>query len=264
MNLFFSQCPNLVQTHVKEFYLLSCVHVQLKNSNDVAFSIYCDGDFRTNQYAGEDESTRAPRYSGVQYQLDSTGIDSFEGQVVGMFEYLATGATKRLYVLINRFQLVGPSHFSRPSHFSSRCIPQRLVQYHKVGQQVTTDCISIDFVQAPLFYVPALDKQMDIADIGEVSDRKQFFYVILQGKVLCQSIMHYADYLNRNNSKFCNRLRKDKKKNMNFDPFITVEDMNYLKNLLNVTRNIKPYDSDVLEDYEFHLEDYENDLMLEE
>ena len=105
---------------------------------------------------------------------------------------------------------------------------------------------------------------MDIADIGEVSDRRQLFYVLLQGKVFCQSIMHYEDYLNRNNSKFCNRLRKHRNKNMNFDPFITVEDMKYLKNLLNVTRNIQPYNSDVLEDFEFHLEDDENDLMLEE
>ena len=87
------------------------MHVQLKNSNDVSFSIYCDGDFRSNVYAGEEESTRAPRYSGVQYKLNSRESESLEGQVVGMFEYQARGESKRLYVLINRFQLVGQSHF---------------------------------------------------------------------------------------------------------------------------------------------------------
>lgn len=257
MNSFFSKCPHLVHTHVREFHMLSCVHVHVKNSNEVEYSIFCDGDFRTNLYAGVDEATRAPRYSGIQYKLSSTDVDVLEGQVVGMFEYQATGHTKRLYVLINRFQLVGQPQFS------SRCIPQRLVQYHKVGQQVTTDCITVDLVQAPLFYVPALDKEMDIADIGEISHRRQMFYILLHGKVFCQSIMHYEDYLKRNNNKFCDRLRKQKHTNMNFDPFLTIHDMIYLKELFNVTRNIKPYDNEVLEDYEFHIVDDEDDIMIE-
>ena len=257
MNAFFSTCPNLVQQYVKEFHMLSCVHVHLKNSKDFEYSIFCDGDFRSNLYAGVDESTRAPRYSGVQYKLNSSDDEVYEGQVVGMFVYEASRNQKRLFVLINRFQIVGSSQFS------SRSIPQRLVQYHKQGQQITTDCISVHDVQAPLFYVPALDKEMDIADIGEVGHRKQMFYVLLQGKVFCQSIMRYDDYLRRNNNKFCNRLRKHKNKNMNFDPFISIEDMKYLKELLNVSRNIKPYDSEILEDYEFHFEEDENDFLFE-
>ena len=257
MNSFFSKCPNLVHSHVKEFHMLSCIHVHLKNGKDVEYSIFCDGDFRTNLYAGVDQATRAPRYSGIQYKLNSTDGDVLEGQVVGMFEYQASRCTKRLFLLINRFQLVGQSQFS------NRFIPQRLVQYHKIGQQVTTDCISVHLVQAPLFYVPALDKAMDIADIGDISQRRQMFYVLLHGKVFCQSIMQYDDYLRRNNNKFCNRLHKHQNINMNFDPFLTIDDMKYLKELLNVTRNIKPYDSEVLEDYAFDFEDDEDDFMIE-
>ena len=257
MNSFFSQCPNLVQQHVKEFHMLSCVHVHLKNSKDLEYSIFCDGDFRTNLYAGVDESTRAPRYSGVQYKLQSTHDEVLEGQVVGMFEYHAPGYRNQLFVMINRFQLVGPAQFS------SRSIPQRLVQYQKRGPQVITDCISVHLVQAPLFYVPALDKDMDITHVGEITHRRQMFYVLLQGKVNCQSIMRYDDYLRRNNNKFCNRLRKEKHKNLNFDPFISIDDMLYLKELLNVTRNIKPYDSEILEDYEFPVDEGEDNVMFE-
>jgi len=258
MNVFFSQCPNLVSTHVKEFNILSCVHVHLHDSDEIQYSIFCDGDFRTNKYAGEEEATSSPRYSGVQYKLQSSEDEVFEGLVVGMFEYKPVRDKQHLFLLINRFTLVGVTDFSK------RCLPQRLMQYHKVGPKITTDIVPIHLVQAPIFLVPALDKDMDIAGVGKASTSKQMFYLILRGKVWCSSIMKYDDYLEKNNTIFSRCFQTHKNKNINFKPYLSVEDMNYIKKYFDVHRNVKPYDSDILEDYEFNIEDDEEDVMMAE
>jgi len=84
-----------------------------------------------------------------------------EGQVVGIISFTSRRAHSRLYLLINRF--VDVSDFD----FYKRLLPQHIVQYHKVGQQVTTDVIPIANVVAPLFYVPALDKGVQIGTVGK-------------------------------------------------------------------------------------------------
>lgn len=258
MNNFFSKCTDLVFTHVKEFHILSCVHVHLSGSDEIQFSIYCDGNFQANKYAGEEESMYSPRYSGVEYKLGKDEEENYEGLVVGILEYKPEKKKRQLFLLINRFRLVGGTDFTK------RYLPQRLVQYHKVGQQVTTDVVHIDMVRAPLFLVPALDKDMDIADIGRDSANKQMFYVISQGKVWCTSIMKYVDYFHKNNTLFSNCLQKRTTKNLNFNPFLSIDDMIYIKEYLNVQRNIKPFNSDVLEDFDFNFEyDDENAMFTE-
>jgi hypothetical protein len=46
---------------------------------------------------------------------------------------------------------------------------------------------------------------------------------------------------------------------MNYNPFLTIEDMQNIKELFDVDRNIEPYDNDLVEAYDFNLDDDEDD-----
>ena len=45
---------------------------------------------------------------------------------------------------------------------------------------------------------------------------------------------------------------------LNYNPFLNVREMAKIKNQLDVLRNIKEYDHDVVEDYDFNFMDEEN------
>lgn len=250
MNTFFCKCPLLVSTHVREFYMLTCVHVHWRGNPEKDFSLYCDPSYQSMKYAGDDVSIEAPRYSGVQYKALVDCTDTHEGQVVGMISYKPRGGADCLYLLINRF--VTP-HVQ--NEYFRRSIPQRLVKYHKVGQQVTTDCVPMSQIIGPLFIVPALDYGQGFSNIGNREEVNARFYVITQSKVECSNIMEYEEYLDRNNNEFSERKGNNTPEYMNVNPFLTVTEMVNVKSMLDVYRNVEQFNSDIVEDYEFDFDD---------
>ena len=108
---FFLNCYGLVSTHVREFHLLTCVHVHLLGTEDKDFTIYCDPKFKSYSYATEQEAIGSPRYSAVQYEIDEVVGETLEGQVVGIISYTPRGAHPCLYLLINRFTEVNDQEF---------------------------------------------------------------------------------------------------------------------------------------------------------
>ena len=250
---FFSKCPFLMASHVTTFYLLKCVHVFTKGSEEKDFSIHCDADYKSMAYAGEDEEAHAPRYSGVEYTISSEGPEVYQGQVVGIISYKPRGHPKMVYLLINRFVT------ATRLEYINRALPVRLVQYECISQQVTTDCIPIGDILDPLFVVPALDKGMAMGNVCGRGDVKAKFYVYNKRHILCVPIMSYDEYLSRNNTRFSHRHGNVQVDYMNYNPFLTIEDMQNIKELFDVDRNIEPYDNDLVEAYDFNLDDDEDD-----
>jgi hypothetical protein len=253
---FFLNCHGLVATHVPDFHLLTCVHVHLHGSEDKEFTIYCDPKFKSYSYATEQEAISSPRYSAVQYHIDGME-ESLEGQVVGIISFTPRRGQPCLYLLVNRFAEVNDQDFFK------RVLPQHIVQYHKVGQQVTTDVIPISKVIAPLFYVPALDKGVDIGTVGNVRGRNAQFYVITRDKVRCTCLFEYKDYMSKNNTAFSGRREHSQYSYLNFNPYLSIEDMQHIKDIFDVDRNIDIDEDAIEEAYDFLIDTTDDDVMQE-
>jgi len=259
MNDFFAFCPDLVGRKVPRFELLSCIHVHQMGLEDKEYSIFCDAKFKSYNNVGEDVAHASPRYSALQYVLNDESRSLCEGQVVGIISYPVRNGKKNLFLLMNRFKEISDVEFFR------RKLPQHIVQYDKVGMKIVTDVIPIDNVRAPLFYVPALDKGMDIDVHSNVHGKTTMYYVIRQKKVLCSSLLTYDDYLQRNNTFYSNIRGNSSFSYLNFNPFLNVDDMLNIKRILDVGRNKSSCDSDIVEAYEFDItEDGLDEMQVDE
>lgn len=260
MNALFKKCPNLNGQQVPHFLLLSCIHVHERGQEDKDFTIYCDNSFNSMEYAGEERVTKSPRFSSILYVTDNADAEVCEGQVVAIISYKPLRSERRVYLLINRFRQVNEVELKK------RFIPQRLLQYNSTGQSIYPDCIPISNVKAPLFVVPALDKGVDIHTFGNVENRKAFYYVISQAKVKCSSILGYDNYLAKNNTFFSHRNANKSFQYLNFNPFLTIQDMLHIKEMINVQRDIPTYDNSAVEafDFEFDLDDEDANVINSE
>ena len=210
------------------------------------------------EYAGEDRVVKSPRFSSVLY-VNSTGDDQVcEGQVAGIISYKPIRKNRKVFLLINRFRQVPEIEFKK------RYLPQRLLEYDTTGHSIIPDCVPITSVKAPLFVVPALDKGVEIETFGTTEKKKAYFYVISQAKVNCNSILMYEDYLAKNNTFFSDRQVTKSKLYFNYNPFLSVQDMLDIKQLVNVQRDIVQYDSSIVEafDFDFDENDDEANVMV--
>lgn len=254
---FLSKCPGLVGTHVRDFHLLSCVHVHNSGYDEKDFSIYCDPNYKSCSYAAEQEAISSPRYSAIQYAIDENSEETMEGQVVGIISYHPRGLEQCLYLLINRFNQLNDQDFFK------RMLPQHIVQYHKVGQQVTTDVVSIANVKAPLYYVPALDMGVKIDTVGNVHGKNAMYYVITREKVACTCLFEYNDYMHFNNTVFSDRREHSNYSYLNYNPYLSIEDMHHIKEVLDVDRNIEVDEDAIEEAYDFLIDTVDGDVMQE-
>jgi hypothetical protein len=253
MNSLFMQCPELRRTHVQQFEMLKCVHVHWHGEEEIDHSLFCDPDFKSMAYAGEADAIIVPRYSGIQYKFSTLSTESVEGKIVGIVSYKPKDLGNHLFLLVNRF--CAPIE----SEYFKRALPQRLVKYHKTGAQVTTDCIPISNVTAPLFVVPSLDFDLTLADFGTRAEVNGRFYVITEAKVYCKVLRSYDKYIDENNTRFSEMRGSNENGYLNFNPFLSIHDMAYIKDALHVLRNIEEYDNDVVEDYDFNFIEEDND-----
>ena len=118
--------------------------------------------------------------------------------------------------------------------YLSRVLPNKLVQYDIVRTKITIDCIPVCNVIAPLFIVPALDKEMRMNDVGLVGDKSMMYYVLTNRVVQCLGITPYQKYLENNNTLFSNRRANASFNYFNFNPFLTVDNMQTIKATLDV------------------------------
>jgi hypothetical protein len=181
----------------------------------------------------------------------------FEGQVVGIISFTPRRGHPCLYLLINRFAEVNDHEFYK------RVLPQHIVQFHKVGQQVTTDVIPISKVLAPLFYVPALDKGIDIGTVGNVRGKNAQFYVVTRDKVRCTCLFEYKDYMIKNNTAFSGRHENSHFSYLNFNPYLSIEDMQHIKDIFDVDRNIDVDEDAIEEAYDFLIDTIDENVMQE-
>ena len=70
-----------------------------------------------------------------------------------------------------------------------------------------------------------------------------------KGKIVKKeaNIIEYDEYLARNNTKFVTTRYRSKERNMNLNCYLTVKEMNDVKDMLNVHRNIEELNDDFLE-----------------
>ena len=249
MNQFFLKCKDLRRTHVSTFQLLKCVNVHLIGVEEKEFSIHCDPSYKSMIYAGEDEELLAPRYSGIEYKLSLEEQACYQGQVVGIISYKPTGKVQQVYLLVNRFRLLSSTDYL------TRALPMRCVQYDVVHQRLTTDCIPIQYIQAPLFIVPALDKGGEFGTQTSGKVEKGTFYVISHRQVDCAMILKYDDFIRKNNTKYSNRRESKSVEYMSFNPFLSIDDMNRIKGMFDVNRKDIDYNTDIIEAYDFQIED---------
>lgn len=245
MNELLGRCRNLLSTHVTKFHLLKCLHVHNEQCEDKIFSIFCDGDNKSMCYAGENETCLAPRFSGIEYVYEHV---EYEGQVAGIISY-SINNKGYIYLLVNRFVIV-----SRDEH-KSRVLPERLVQYDSYHGLYTTDVIPIKSLLRPLFVVPALDKNMRMGDIGKKDAR---YYIIDNDTVTCKHVLKYEMYLQKNTTKFCNKFTSATFSYLNYNCYLTVEEMQSIKHMFQTQRDMTCMDDGVIEDFEFDFSDDEN------
>jgi hypothetical protein len=230
--------------------------VHEKGVHEKEFSIYCDNSFNSMEYAGEDKVVKSPRFSSVLYANNSSEVELCEGQIVAIISYKPRSSNRRVFVLINRYRQV------RENELKKRYLPQRLLGYDTTGHSINPDCIPLSSVKAPLFVVPALDKGLDIDTFGNTDKKKAFYYAISQAKVKCSSILSYDDYLLKNNTFFSDRKCSKTNEYFNFNPFLSIPDMQNIKEMLNVQREIPEYDSSVVEAFDFDFVEDDEDANV--
>ena len=208
------------------------------------------------EYAGEDRVVKSPRFSSVLYVTNTEEAEICEGQVVAIISYKPRMSNRRVCLLINRYRQVHKSDLKK------RYLPQRLLGYDTTGHSINPDCIPLSSVKAPLFVVPALDKGLDIDTFGNTEKKKAFYYAISQAKVKCSSILSYDDYLLKNNTFFSDRKCSKTNEYFNFNPFLSIPDMQNIKEMLNVQREIPEYDSSVVEAFDFDFVEDDEDVNV--
>ena len=233
INALLSNCPNLSKQNVKELSLLKCVHVFDKGVEEKLFSLHCDHESSRLKYAGEEEAVSCPRFSGVKYTVQGSNTQ-YDGQVVGIVSYkrnIADGHNQ-IFLFINRLVEVDDNIYFK------RKLPHRLMKYENIYERITTDTIHVSRICGPLFLVPALDQGMKMSDCGDSSHKKAHYYVLDEMKVKCHNIIQYVDYLDRNNTFYTSsRYRSSKQRHMNLNCYLTVTEMNMVKEMVNVHRN---------------------------
>jgi hypothetical protein len=208
------------------------------------------------EYAGEDRVMKTPRFSSVLYVTNTEEAKMCEGQVVAIISYKPRMSNARVFLLINRYRQV------QDNDLKKRYLPQRLLGYNSTGHSINPDCIPLSSVKAPLFVVPALDKGLDIETFGNLDKKKAFFYAISQAKMKCSSILSYNDYLLKNNTYFSDRICNKSKEYFNFNPFLSIPDMQNIKEMINVQREIPEYDSSVVEAFDFDFDEDDEDANV--
>jgi len=261
LNYFFNSEKMDVFKHsvVHSLTLLGCVHVSEPNESDKKWSLYCDSTFKSQTYKGEYLAKGCPRYSGVEYTVNGV---TYEGQILAIVFFYATDAhdnvSLHLKFVVARFKDSEEDARNKALGFNVRCYDkdERL-------KEVQIDVIDATQIQRPIFYVPALDFGLSITDVsvnnrGRLQSRTQrnsFFYVLSEGTVTCAEELMYNHYLERNVGKFCNTsVPQYLNPCLNFKPYMTVSEMNDLKEMLFIgveaeCRNDFEFDYDEIDDY---------------
>jgi len=70
--------------------------------------------------------------------------------------------------------------------------------------------------------------------------------------------------LKRNNTFYAHKTENSSYRYVNFNPYLNVQEMQSIKTLLDVNRNVEEHDIDYLEAFDFHIDDDDEDCMQED
>jgi len=99
--------------------------------------------------------------------------------------------------------------------------------------------------------------------LGNEVGKNAQYYVITKDKVRCTCLYEYNDYMNKNNAAFSGRRENAKLSYLNFNPYLSVEDMQHIKHIFDVDRNIDIDEEAIEEAYDFLIDAIDDDVMQE-
>ena len=178
-----------------------------------------------NAYANEDTSTQieSPRYSVLEYSTQDSS-DVCIGQVCAIIEI-----DSQILMLMSRM-------CEKPSVY--RKLPYRLMGYEINNRaEFIIDPISVENIINPCFSVPCLDQStMRFDSIGShhLKLKDQFvIYVLHPHTVLCVNIRNYEDYVKSNKRKSLYSKLSGSYKFFNFNNYLSVEEMLFIRDVIN-------------------------------
>ena len=250
--------PDFADDLAQQVKFYKCVHIYDRCNEKDNFSFYCDATFNSMNYAQEDYSDDAPRFSCLQYTEED---EVYYGQVMAIIRYDKRvrgepNLSCRLVLMMARLEM------AQDRVFENRKLPYNFMKYSRLGHRVIIDCISCDQIQGPLFYVPCLSEDMNIDSVGTVptAANVSYFYVLSKETTHCALITSYEDYLNRNNTKYSFAYQAGSGNYVNMNPFLTTEEMIAFKESVNIESGKKIFDESIVEAYDFNfMDDYNED-----
>ena len=265
LNFFLSYFKDLVHGRTKEVFILKSLLVLDRNEMEEQYQIFSDSSFTQSAYAGCHIGKKGQRYSALEY-MHPISRKCYSGQVLVIVAYskpLPDGSLKRCCILImQRF-------CTNATLTSERCLPLAVKTYakHKTDKsRYTFDCITVGHIRGPFYYVPALDYGMNISDVGcpatggRNSKNNSVFYTCSVGEVKCDYLYTYADYLKQNTSRYCNVKVRKGSRFINFNAYLTLQEMKEMKDLFFISDNVRARNEDSI-DYglDFDCDDFDMD-----
>jgi len=224
---------------VRSVCLQKCVLAYDKETREKKFPIYCDNKIGNM------------KYSFLRYQ-HATGKDKYYGQVAAIIVFTTLEDDKEIPhigFLMNRLKEAKDN--------TKRQLPCNLYQYCLNGQVAQIDAISGRHVLSPIFACPALDMGMKMTSVGKANTggksakTNNFFYVLDVDEIECNYVRTYDHYLlNKNTHVFggSHKPNVDGRRNsncFNYGAYLSVQDMQSLKEQLNVGGEIGEWDDEL-------------------
>ena len=102
-----------------------------------------------------------------------------------------------------------------------------------------------------------------IDTVGNAHGKNAMYYVITREKVACTCLFEYTDYMHFNNTVFSDRRENSNYSYLNYNPYLSIEDMQHIKEVLDVDRNIEVDEDAIEEAYDFLIDTVDVDVMQE-
>jgi len=246
-----SYIPEIENGSVSSLYLAKCIHVHHFGSEEKKFSLYCDNFYKSMSYSNNIKTTTSPRFSCVTFTRTRVGsTQSFQhlGQVLAIVLYVNKNTDSsqsiQLKFIVARLVLAG-------KYDTKNSLPVDLVTYNLKKGSLQVEIVPIDKkdIVKTAFIVPALDfSQMTFNNCGNVASggkhpkNNSLFYVLDENTVECDRLLPYDFYLNKNkNAKPMTSMYTK----LSLPFYLSIKEMQLLKETLNTNRTNIVYDDDV-------------------
>jgi hypothetical protein len=112
-----------------------------------------------------------------------------------------------------------------------------------------------------------LAEVLQLIDIRNLQSRegtdKEFIEQDLEDINQCTCLFEYTDYMHFNNTVFSDRRENSNYSYLNYNPYLSIEDMQHIKEVLDFDRNIEVDEDAIEEAYDFLIDTVDVDVMQE-